>query len=145
MTDLKNLLNDPTRDQLAADLTQLVDTTLSSQSGLIGMMLKPAIAAAKKADPDAIAKGVNQFLPQIVGELQPYYDAYENDNAATFGAYLSTHEKDVVEKILATADQYKDQMPGPAQKAYSGFRGKAAGIIGPVLPELGEIIERHTK
>lgn len=145
MTTLQNLLNESTRANVVKDLTALIDTTVANQSGLTGMAIKSAVAAGKKADADAIPKGVNRFLPQIVNELEPLFANYQNDNAATFGAYLSTHENEVVEKILATADGFTNEMPGAAQKVYSSLRGKAGKIIAPALPELGEIIERYAR
>lgn len=143
MTDLSNLLSPANRSQVVQELTRLVDTTVSRQSGLTGMALKSAVAAGKKADPDAIPNGINQALPQLVSELQPYFDRYEGGNAANFGAFLASRGGEVVEKILAAVDASTDQMPGPAKAAYSTLRGKAAGVIEPALPEFGKIIERH--
>ena len=65
VTDLKSLLNDSTRSAVVADLTTLADTTISNQSGLTGMALKSAVGAAKKADADALSKGINQLLSLI--------------------------------------------------------------------------------
>lgn len=143
MTDLSALLNAGNREGLVADLTALAEKTVSNQSGLTAMALKSAVAAGKKADPDAIPNGINQALPQLVSELQPYFDRYEGGNAANFGAFLASRGGEVVEKILAAVDASTDQMPGPARAAYSTLRGKAAGVIEPALPEFGKIIERH--
>lgn len=145
MTDLKALLTPANRDSVVKELSTLVDTTVSHQSGLTGMALKSAVAAGKKADADAIPKGVNRFLPQIVEELQPLFNAYEGGNAANFGAYLSHNEDDVVEKILNAADSATGEMPGAVQKVYSSLRGKAGKIIGPALPEFGAIVEKYAK
>ena len=65
MTDLSQLLDAAKRPQVVQEITSLVDDTVARQSGLTGMALKSAVAAGKKADADAISKGVNKFLPQI--------------------------------------------------------------------------------
>lgn len=145
MTDLNNLLTEANRANVVADIARLVDNVVANQSGLTGMALKSAVAAGKKADADAIPKGVNRFLPQIVSELEPLFQDYLSVGAGSFGAFLGTRESDVVEKILAAADGATGEMPSAVQKVYSTLRGKAGKIISPALPELGDIIERYAK
>ena len=140
MTDLSNLLSPANRSQVVQELTRLVDTTVSRQSGLTGMALKTAVAAGKKAD--AIPKGVDKFLPQIVDELGPYWSAYTASGQQGFGQFLSEREDEVVKSILDAGDKQVDSMPGPVKKAYSTLRGKAAKIVGPAIPEFGDIVER---
>lgn len=145
MTDLNNLLNEANRANVVADIAKLVDNTVANQSGLTGMALKSAVAAGKKADADAIPKGINRYLPQIVAELQPLFARYESDGAASFGSFLASNENDVVERILTAADGATGDMPSAVQKVYSTLRGKAGKIVAPALPELGDIVERYAK
>lgn len=145
MTDLNNLLTEANRANVVADIARLVDNVVANQSGLTGMALKSAVAAGKKADANAIPKGVNRFLPQIVSELEPLFQDYLSAGSGSFGAFLGTRENDVVEKILDAADGATGEMPSAVQKVYSTLRGKAGKIISPALPELGDIIERYAK
>ena len=142
MTDLSQLLSATNRPQVVQELTSLIDATVARQSGLTGMALKSAVAAGKKADADAVSKGVNKFLPQIVEELSPYWSAYQASGQQGFGDFLAGREDEVVKAILEAGDQQADSMPGPVKKVYSTLRGKAAKIVGPALPEFGEIVER---
>ena len=142
MTDLSQLLSAANRPQVVQELTSLIDATVARQSGLTGMALKSAVAAGKKADADAVSKGVNKFLPQIVEELTPYWSAYQASDQQGFGDFLAGREDEVVKAILDAGDQQADSMPGPVKKVYSTLRGKAAKIVGPALPEFGEIVER---
>ena len=142
MTDLSQLLSAANRPQVVQELTSLIDATVARQSGLTGMALKSAVAAGKKADADAVSKGVNKFLPQIVEELSPYWSAYQASDQQGFGDFLAGREDEVVKAILDAGDQQADSMPGPVKKVYSTLRGKAAKIVGPALPEFGEIVER---
>lgn len=142
MTDLSNLLNDTNRTQVVQQISTLVDDTIARQSGLTGMALKSAVAAGKKADADAVSKGVNKFLPKIVEELNPYWSAYKASGQEGFGQFLSAREDDVVKAMLDAGDKEADSMPGPVKKVYSTLRGKAAKIVGPSLPEFGDIVER---
>lgn len=145
VTDLNSLLNAPTRTEVVADLTKLADTTIANQSGLTGMALKSAVGAAKKADADALTKGINQLMPSIVEELTPHWEAYEGSGTDSFGAHLADNEDSVTESVLKIGDNFADRAPGPVQKVYSSMRGKVGKIIAPALPEFGDIIERHAK
>lgn len=142
MTDLSQLLDAAKRPQVVQEITTLVDDTVARQSGLTGMALKSAVAAGKKADADAISKGVNKFLPQIVDELNPHWSDYKNSGEQDFGQFLAGREDDVVKAMLDAGDKQADSMPGAIKKVYSTLRGKAAKIVGPSLPQLGEIVER---
>ena len=72
MSDLKKLLDPTTRPAVAQDLADLAETTTANQSGLTGMAMKSALAAGKKADADAIPKGMNKVLPKVVDGLGPH-------------------------------------------------------------------------
>ncbi|AQQ14017.1 hypothetical protein CGLAU_00045 [Corynebacterium glaucum] len=145
MTNLNALLEGDTRQTVVTELAELIDKTVSNQSGLTGMALKSAVAAGKKADADAIPKGVNRLLPQITEELAPFWSGYESSDTQGFGSYLVSRENEVVEAMLGAADKATSDMPSAMQKAYSTLRGKAGKIVSPALPELGDIIERHAK
>lgn len=145
MTNLNALLEGDTRQTVVAELAELIDKTVSNQSGLTGMALKSAVAAGKKADADAIPKGVNRVLPQIAEELAPFWSGYKSSDTQGFGSYLVSREGEVVDAMLGAADKATSDMPSAMQKAYSTLRGKAGKIVSPALPELGDIIERHAK
>lgn len=145
MSELSNLLDAATRPKVVEELSKLIDATVASQSGLTGMALKSAVAAGKKADADAIPKGVNMALPQLVGEVQPFWDNYQTSGTNGFGSYLVSREDDVVKALLNAGDKSIQNMPGALQKVYNSLRGKAAKIVGPALPEFGDIIERNAK
>lgn len=143
MSDINTLLNETTRPTVVRELTELAEKTLSNQSGLTGMAIKSAAAAAKKANPDAISKSTDRVLPEILKELSPYWDAYNSENSAGFGNYLASRDTEVLDSVLRLGDTFSEKAPGAVQKIYSSVRGKVGNIVGPALPELGDIIERH--
>ena len=77
MTDLNSLLEGPVREKVVASLVALAEKTTDNLSGLTGMAVKSALAAAKKADADALTKGIQQVLPSIVKELNPHWATYK--------------------------------------------------------------------
>ncbi|WP_288832401.1 DUF6918 family protein [uncultured Corynebacterium sp.] len=145
MSDLSALLTETTRPTVVRELAELVDTTASSQSGLTGMAIKSALGAVRKAQPDAVAKGIDRFLAEIVRELTPYWEAYSPEQSAGFGNYLASREEDVTSSILKLGDAFVDRGPAPVQKVYRSLRGKASSIVAPALPQLGDIVERHAR
>lgn len=145
MSDLQKLLDAQTRPAVAKDLAELAETTTAKQSGLTGMAMKSALAAGKKADADAIPKGMNKVLPKVVDGLEPHWSKFQAENGADFGRYLSDHEDEVVDDLVKAADAAVDSLPGPVKKVYTSLRNKAAKIVGPALPELGQIVQKHAK
>lgn len=145
MSDLTKLLDDTTRPTVINDLADLANRTIESQSGLTGMAIKSAVAGIKKANADAISKSVDRALPSIIESLTPYWNEYNPETSAGFGNYLASREEDVTRDVLSLGDRFAQQGPAAVQKVYSSLRGKAGKIIAPVLPEFGEIIERHAK
>ncbi|WKK60614.1 hypothetical protein QYQ98_05985 [Corynebacterium sp. P3-F1] len=145
MTDLKLLLKDPTRGHVTDELVALAEQTIDNQSGLTGMALKSALAAAEKVDGNAMHTGVNQLLPNVVEELEPYWSGYKGSGAHSFGDYLADNEEKLTDSVLKIGDSFSGRAPTPAQKVYSSMRSKIGGIIAPALPEFGAIIERHAE
>lgn len=146
MSDLKAILNDPTRDAVVGDLTNLANETVSNQSGVTGMAIKGAVGAATRVDDDALRKGINQLLPNIVEELTPHWDKYQSGgDKDSFGAYLAANEDEVTDSVLKIGDSFADRAPAAVGKVYSSLRGKVGKIVAPVLPEFGDIVERHAK
>ncbi|WP_235840656.1 DUF6918 family protein [Corynebacterium liangguodongii] len=143
MSELSTLLGETVRPLAVNDLTDLARRTIESQSGLTGMALKSALGAATKANPEAVSKGIDSALPEIVKTLSPYWNDYDPQNSAGFGNYLASRQSEVVSSVLALGDKFAERAPGPARGVYSSLRGKAEKILAPVLPELGDILERH--
>ncbi|QPK79173.1 hypothetical protein G7Y31_00050 [Corynebacterium lizhenjunii] len=144
MANLSQLLEQPTRDAVVADLAAFAEDTIASQSGLTGMALKGTVAAAKKVDGAVVAKGIGKLLPDILGDLQPYWQDFEASGQTDFGAFLQPRAQDVTDSIMAVADRNAESINVAAlSKAYSSLRGKAAKFVTPVVPELGRIIAAH--
>lgn len=148
MTDLNELTQPDRRDALVTDLAALTQKTIDNQSGLSGTALKTAVKGATKVDESLIERGINKLLPQFLESLAPLWNGYTNDDAAAagnFGDYLAAHDQEARDALLNVADRNTDNLPGPVAGVYKSLRGKAEKIVTPVLPELGEVIEKHAK
>lgn len=143
MSSLNDLLG-PQREAVVADLSALVEKTVSNQSGISGMALKGLVSAAKKVDGNIVPKGLNRLLPELAANLDPQWQGFQSSGEADFGAYLAAHKDEVVASVLSVADKAAASSNIPAlDKGYKAIRGKAGDFIGPVLPELGALIVKH--
>lgn len=144
MSNLSQLLEEPTRTSVVTALVSLVDYTVSEQSGITGMAIKGAVAAAKKVDADIVSKGINRALPDLLGEMESYWQEFETSPQEDFGTYLAGNDKAVADSILGVADRTADQVNNPALvKTYNSLRSKIAKIIEPQVPELARILQKH--
>ena len=140
---LNALLHNGRRPGIVDALAGVVDQTVADQSGLTGMALRSAIAGVKKVDARILHKGINTVLPQLLEQLNPRWEDYKNSDHAAFGEYLAQHEDDVVTELVSLGDNLRDSMPAGVQKIYATFRSKAAKIVGPALPRIGEVVEKQ--
>jgi hypothetical protein len=144
MTDLSSLLTDHKRDGVVADLAALADSAVGRQSGISGTAIKAAVAAAKKVDADIVSKGVNRMLPDVLGDLQPHWQAFQGDAEQDFGTFLAGRNDAVVDSLMAVADRNAESITvAPLAKVYNSLRGKGAKVIGPEIPEFGRILQKH--
>lgn len=143
MSSLNDLLG-PQREAVVADLSALVENTVSNQSGISGMALKGLVSAAKKVDAQIVPKGLNRLLPELATNLDPQWQGFQASGESDFGAYLAAHKDEVVTSVLTVADKAAASSNIPAlDKGYKAIRGKAGDFIGPVLPDLGALIVKH--
>lgn len=144
MTDLSQLLTDDKRSAVIADLAAFADATVAKQSGITGTAVKAAVAAAKKIDSDIVAKGMNRMLPDVLGDLQPHWQDFREENATDFGDFLASRSDRVVDSLMNVADRNAEQINvAPLAKAYNALRGKSAKLIAPEIPEFGRILQKH--
>lgn len=143
MANLQDLLGQP-RPAVVADVEQIVNTNISSQKGLTGIALKGAVATAEKIDAQIVTKGINTMLPELIEALSPQWEAFQTSGETDFGAYLSGRQDEVADSILVVADRNAEAINVPAlAKTYKTLRGKAAGMIKPQIPAIGNIIQKH--
>lgn len=144
MSNLSQLLDIDRRQGFLEDLSRFVEATIAKQSGITGMTLKGAVSAAKKMNPGILTKGLEYLLPEILGELDPLWQQFENSDESDFGVFLTPHAAQVTSAILAAIDQQAHNVNGfTIAKTYNSLRNKASKIIDPEVPEFGRILHKH--
>ncbi|MDO4630840.1 MAG: hypothetical protein Q4A82_00895 [Corynebacterium sp.] len=141
MSDLSVLLGDQ-REAVAAELAEVADAAINDA----GIAVKTTFNTAKLADKNLSTKAANRVLPDLLETLQPRWDAYQASDVTEFGTYLNTNSDGAIEDILAVADaNVKKADNSILNKVYDKVRPKAASLMKPHVPLLGDIIEKHMK
>ncbi|BAU94269.1 hypothetical protein N24_0007 [Corynebacterium suranareeae] len=147
MTSLKDLLVSTNFDAAVKDMSAFIEETVSKQSGITGIALKGAMAAATKVDSDIVTKGSRRLLPEMADSLDGLWQDYKANGGATdFGAHLEANSSSALDAILNVADRNANNINVPGlDKVYKGVRGKAAKVIEQELPKIGQLIEKHAQ
>lgn len=144
MSNLSQLLEPQVRPALINELSEFIQQTVSEQSGISGMAIKGAVSTATRVNADIIPKGINQILPDMLGDLEPRWAEFEKAGATDFGAFLDKDSAQVADAVMSTADRHAERINvAPLAKAYKSLRNKGAKIVEGKVPELGRILQSH--
>ncbi|WJZ01326.1 DUF6918 family protein [Corynebacterium freiburgense] len=144
MTDLKTILTGAAQDAVVADISDLITKSVSDMSGVGGVAVKGAMAAATKYDSEIVSKVVSRLLPDIAEGLNPKWLAFLASGDSDFGAYLDSQKADVASSILEITDQRAQEEGNPTlSKIYGTVRSKGAQAIEANAGNIGTIIQRH--
>lgn len=146
MSNLSQLLEPQVRPALIKELSEFIQQTVSEQSGISGMAIKGAVSTATRVNADIIPKGINQILPDMLGDLEPRWAEFEKADESDFGAFLNKDSSQVADAVMSTADRHAERINvAPLAKAYKSLRNKGAKIVESKVPELGRILQNHMK
>jgi hypothetical protein len=140
----KQLLAEPVRSAVVADLVDVVQQEVGDKKGLSGTAVKAGYGAARKVMPDLTERGVKRMLPDVVRTLDPYWRDFQAAGGGDFGQYLAGRGPEAAEALLAVSDsKVQSTSREPLKKAYKPLRGKAGGHVQEALPRLGAVIQKH--
>ena len=144
MTHLSELMSAPQRTAVVSDCGELVEGVVAKQSGITGMALKGAVAAAKKVDAAIITKALDRVLPDVLDALDPHWQDFASNPEQDFGSFLEPRSAEVSDSIMSVADKHAEQINSPAlSKPYNSLRGKASKFLTPAVPDFGRVLQQH--
>mgnify|MGYP006885780689 FL=1 len=144
MAHLSELMSGPQRTAVVSDCGELVEGVVAKQSGITGMALKGAVAAAKKVDAAIIAKALDRVLPDVLDALDPHWQDFASNPEQDFGSFLEPRSAEVSDSIMSVADKHAEQINSPAlSKPYNSLRGKASKLLTPAVPDFGRVLQKH--
>lgn len=138
------LLVDGAQQQIAADCQALVGQELSTKSGMSAAALKVAYKAVTTFAPGYYQSTVENMVPNLLKQLQPFWADFQAAGGGQFGDYLVKRSDEVAEAMLGVTDDMANGSDRPAVvKAYNAVRGGAAKHIEAALPAVGTLVEKH--
>jgi hypothetical protein len=143
-TLLQILLAPDTRPKVIADCQTLIDQEISGKSGISGTTVKLAYKTVRAVAPGYVHHLVESMLPQMAGELQPYWADFSASGGSEFGDYLAKRGGEVSEALLSVTDARASASGRPAiVKAYSAIRGSASKHVAAALPQVGTLVQKY--
>jgi hypothetical protein len=138
------LLTPQTEPKVLADCFTLIDQEVSEKSGVSGTAVKLAYKAVNAFMPGHVRHMVGVLLPEMVGELEPFWADFATAGGAEFGDYLAKRGEEVSEALLSVTDAYSAASGRPTiVKAYGSVRGSAGKHIEAALPRVGELVLKY--
>jgi hypothetical protein len=138
------LLTPQNQPNVVADCLTLIDQEVSGKSGVSGAAVKIAYKTAKAFAKGYLQHTVENLLPDLVAQLEPYWAEFSASGAAGFGDYLAKRGDEVSEALLSVSDARAKMSDRPVIiKAYGTVRGGAAKHITAALPAVSALVEKY--
>src|SRR5215469_13676838 len=120
------LLAPDTKPKVIADCHMLIQQELASKSGISGTAIKLAYKTVSTFSQGHIDHMLKALLPQILHELEPYWEDFNISGGSEFGDYLAKRGDEVAQALLTVTDAKAASSGRPTiVKAYGGVRGSA--------------------
>jgi hypothetical protein len=138
------LLTPETQPAVVADGLSLIRQEVASKSGVSGTGVKLAYKTANTFASGYLQSTVENLLPDMVTQLEPYWAEYAVSGASGFGDYLAKRGDEVSEALLSITDeQAKGSGRAVIVKSYRAVRGSAAKNVTAALPAVGALVEKY--
>ena len=138
------LLAPETQSQVLADSFVLLDQEISDKSGVSGTAVKLAYKTVNKFMPGHVRHMVEVLLPDMVGQLGPYWTDFVASGGSEFGDSLVKRGDEVSQALLSVTDARAEASGRPTIiKAYGSVRGSAGKHVEAALPHVGELVQKY--
>jgi hypothetical protein len=138
------LLAPDTQPAVVADCLKLIKQEVSGKSGISGTAVKLAYKTANAFASGYLQSTVESLLPDLVTQLEPYWEDFSASGASGFGDYLVKRGDEVSEALLSVSDTRAKMSNRPVIiKAYGTVRGGAAKHVAAALPNVGALVEKY--
>ena len=143
--ELTNKIQDEAvRESIAADCTHLIDQQVSAKSGLSGLALKATYGVVKNVGADYVPGAIKRLLPETCAALDPIWA--EGVQKGDPVAYLSQHKDRTADVILSTTDtRIANNGSGIIKASYNKLRKSVKSDVAAAVPELAQILSKHTR
>jgi len=138
------MLTPETQPAVVADCLQLIQQEVAGKSGVSGTAVKLAYKTASSFAPGYLQSKVEEMVPDMVAQLEPFWADFAASGASGFGDYLVKRGDEVSEALLSVTDAYAATGTRPViLKAYRTVRGGAGKHVTAALPNLGSLVQKY--
>ena len=138
------LLAPDTQPKVMADCYTLIEQELSDKSGLSGTAVKLAYKTVNAFMPGHVRHMVGVLLPDMVGQLEPFWVDFCTSGSSGFGDYLAKRSDEVRQALLSVTDARAAASDRPTViKAYGSVRGSAVKHVEAALPRVGDLVMKY--
>jgi len=138
------LLAPDTQPHVVDDCQKLIEQEVSAMSGVPGAAVKVAYKTAHSFASGYLRSKVEQLVPELVVQLEPFWADFCASGSSGFGDYLVKRGDEVSEALLSVSDAHGAQSNRPIiVKAYKAVRPSAAKHITAALPNLGALVQKY--
>ena len=138
------LLGPDTRPKVSADCYALIEQEISEKSGVSGTAVKLAYKTVNTFMPGHVRHMVENLLPDMVDQLEPFWADFSSSGGSGFGDYLVKRGGEVAQALLSVTDAKAASSGRPViVKAYGSVRGSAAKHIEVALPRVGDLVMKY--
>ena len=138
------LLAPDTQPTVIADCYTLIGQELADKSGVSGTAVKLGYKTVTSFAPGYFRGTLEDMLPKIVDQLEPYWADFSASGGSAFGDYLAKRGEEVSQALLSVTDHMASVSQRPTIiKAYRAVRGGAARHVEAALPRLGDLVQKH--
>ena len=138
------LLAPDTQPKVLDDCYALIQQEVSDLSGVSGAAIKLGYKTVAAFMPNHIRYLLEQMLPGLVDELQPYWADFHAAGGSDFGDYLTKRGDEVSQSLLTVTDRRAERSDRPTIiRAYRSVRGGAGKHIQAALPRLGDMVSKY--
>jgi len=138
------LLAPDTQPKVLNDCYELIQQEVSDLSGISGTAIKLGYKTVAAFMPNHIRYLLEQLVPGLVDQLQPYWADFHAAGGSDFGDYLTKRGDEVSQSLLTVTDARAERSDRPTIiKAYRSVRGSAGKHIQAALPRLGDLVSKY--
>ena len=138
------LLTHDTQPHVVDDCQKLIEQEVSAKSGVSGTAIKVAYKTANTFASGYLRSKVEQLVPEMVVQLEPFWADFTASGSSGFGDYLVKRGDEVSEALLSVSDAHGAISTRPTiVRAYQAVRGSAAKHITAALPNLGALVQKY--
>ncbi len=148
MSTLKEILcNAENRPTVIRKTAALVDSEVSSKSGLSGIAIRTGYKAVKAIKPTLITDVIDGRLEQFIEKVEPFFaDWSAGDKSQPFDSFLTSRKREVANALLQVTDERAQKVDNRTiKKTYQKLRPQGEKNVEEAVPGLGRMIAGFLK